>query len=1091
MEAALKEVFNVHRKVVRSLRLQVHETTQERDELKQKLNQTREQIQNAVSKLTEQKCTLRSFILNLKSQEVCICQRTRSSTHGNCVLSPSNKNQDALQVLEQQVNILVQTLSTVSQGLTEVCDIENQCQGEGHVFLSAGDRGQNQGLDRSQGRVRDSSPSDLQNASREKQDQQSHQLGDKHQWLLQPTSDSADRQPEKYQKVLSENRANLKGQQKLEEVENRSVDMQNQQKAPRKETLYRLTEAPGLQRLGDSVTDSVNDDAECQKGVEKKTSALQKSPEPGTKLQLMRNAAKRRRYTEDDGVQKRRRLCTHAMADSKADRCDADADCTVGEQDDTSHNLRSSSAIRRHSHYAGTGSTTPGSRHTTPCIDTGAAPKSREMSEVPPVVYDTQGNSQSFSPAKNVGDEARAADNDSPVTGIPETLGMDLYTSQPEEDAGEETAVSPARCSVPGGDSSCANLHSKERETSGSSHCRTKNSSNTGGAGDGEKCDNVQQQKSKCDGGQQTKRSGEGTSSQGVWPTDSVVFSSAGPRLARRLATEPANTSSLLIDEQQKTQDCLSPVFLTHRNEHGDRSPALFDEGDSDADNDDCIPSSPVTVLSRTLTRRSTQQSATGQKRQTPAVGGVESPEHTAVSPVSPMLLQPSWVTSGGAVTGADPSRSRPQSSAVTPADPSRSRPQSSAVTPADPSRSRPQSSAVTPADPSRSRPQSSAVTPADPSRSRPQSSAVTPADLSRSRPQSSAVTPADPSRSRPQSSAVTPADPSRSRPPSSAPPVKNAVRRKGSQSHTQGVPDNDGMNLRETVSPCPPGNGSARGDPHFSSTTVRTEGAAWNPAPRKKLFKPKAAPALPSADETINPCLLHDGSQDKGRGDKTSEDMPLPSGNPATDEPVSSPGNPTAVCSQLNASMDPAVRLTQYLNDPTQTAGDGELCELSEEEEGDVTLDPRFQRAHLTSGQDVTMMMSLSSSEAYTGGQTSMPLVPAGEVIHPTTAMDLLEDSFDRVPQRKEQSYAYAEVVRKRAERKKLKGFTCQECEKYYGALGLSVGEMRGRMGQCSRHRARQMPPSTPEHFWSIGFPDTQECEERYQISAVKNGQR
>ena len=37
--------------------------------------------------------------------------------------------------------------------------------------------------------------------------------------------------------------------------------------------------------------------------------------------------------------------------------------------------------------------------------------------------------------------------------------------------------------------------------------------------------------------------------------------------------------------------------------------------------------------------------------------------------------------------------------------------------------------------------------------------------------------------------------------------------------------------------------------------------------------------------------------------------------------------------------------------------------------------------------------------------------------------------------------------------------------------------------MQGCSRHRARFAPPNTPEHFWSVDFMDTPECEERGKI--------
>lgn len=49
-----------------------------------------------------------------------------------------------------------------------------------------------------------------------------------------------------------------------------------------------------------------------------------------------------------------------------------------------------------------------------------------------------------------------------------------------------------------------------------------------------------------------------------------------------------------------------------------------------------------------------------------------------------------------------------------------------------------------------------------------------------------------------------------------------------------------------------------------------------------------------------------------------------------------------------------------------------------------------------------------------------------------------------------------------------------------YYQAKGLSEEEIRHQVGDCSRHRAKYVPPQTPEHFWSVDFPDTVECEKR-----------
>lgn len=49
----------------------------------------------------------------------------------------------------------------------------------------------------------------------------------------------------------------------------------------------------------------------------------------------------------------------------------------------------------------------------------------------------------------------------------------------------------------------------------------------------------------------------------------------------------------------------------------------------------------------------------------------------------------------------------------------------------------------------------------------------------------------------------------------------------------------------------------------------------------------------------------------------------------------------------------------------------------------------------------------------------------------------------------------------------------------KWYDAAGLTEEEKKERMKSC-RHRSKFEPTSTPEHYWSIGFPDTEACKER-----------
>ncbi|PWN34045.1 uncharacterized protein FA14DRAFT_116384, partial [Meira miltonrushii] len=48
-----------------------------------------------------------------------------------------------------------------------------------------------------------------------------------------------------------------------------------------------------------------------------------------------------------------------------------------------------------------------------------------------------------------------------------------------------------------------------------------------------------------------------------------------------------------------------------------------------------------------------------------------------------------------------------------------------------------------------------------------------------------------------------------------------------------------------------------------------------------------------------------------------------------------------------------------------------------------------------------------------------------------------------------------------------------CQCCRDYYDAAGPVA--VRPYEDKISRHRDYGPPPSTPEGFWEIGFPDTQ----------------
>ncbi|GLD55070.1 DNA endonuclease RBBP8 isoform X2 [Lates japonicus] len=84
--------------------------------------------------------------------------------------------------------------------------------------------------------------------------------------------------------------------------------------------------------------------------------------------------------------------------------------------------------------------------------------------------------------------------------------------------------------------------------------------------------------------------------------------------------------------------------------------------------------------------------------------------------------------------------------------------------------------------------------------------------------------------------------------------------------------------------------------------------------------------------------------------------------------------------------------------------------------------------------------------------------------------------------------TFAHVAIIRKKDERRKLKGTTCKECEIYYAHLPEE--EKQKKLSSCSRHRFLYVPPCTPENFWEVGFPSTQTCIERGYIREEKNPQ-
>ena len=75
---------------------------------------------------------------------------------------------------------------------------------------------------------------------------------------------------------------------------------------------------------------------------------------------------------------------------------------------------------------------------------------------------------------------------------------------------------------------------------------------------------------------------------------------------------------------------------------------------------------------------------------------------------------------------------------------------------------------------------------------------------------------------------------------------------------------------------------------------------------------------------------------------------------------------------------------------------------------------------------------------------------------------------------------FAYQEVVRKRDERMALPGHDCEECRKFLDAMEAAGGDIDREeiINNCSRHRSKHKPMSTPPHYWTLSFCDSQLSE-------------
>uniref|UniRef100_A0A914X2R6 DNA endonuclease activator Ctp1 C-terminal domain-containing protein n=1 Tax=Plectus sambesii TaxID=2011161 RepID=A0A914X2R6_9BILA len=111
---------------------------------------------------------------------------------------------------------------------------------------------------------------------------------------------------------------------------------------------------------------------------------------------------------------------------------------------------------------------------------------------------------------------------------------------------------------------------------------------------------------------------------------------------------------------------------------------------------------------------------------------------------------------------------------------------------------------------------------------------------------------------------------------------------------------------------------------------------------------------------------------------------------------------------------------------------------------------------------------------------QHASPVVKAPSMQIPSISFINAYDDFE-LPRR--DAPKTGEVVRGKKDRVQLHGFDCVCCKNYYDGLNLSPKSREARINQISRHRAVEMMPLTPEHYWEVDMPDTQECIKRGYI--------
>ncbi|KAI9334911.1 hypothetical protein BDR26DRAFT_866389, partial [Obelidium mucronatum] len=138
---------------------------------------------------------------------------------------------------------------------------------------------------------------------------------------------------------------------------------------------------------------------------------------------------------------------------------------------------------------------------------------------------------------------------------------------------------------------------------------------------------------------------------------------------------------------------------------------------------------------------------------------------------------------------------------------------------------------------------------------------------------------------------------------------------------------------------------------------------------------------------------------------------------------------------------------------------------------------EPKQNNVHPETGSNNSQESLLCEVETSEYQTATKPGSAAKTPSNPTTRFGVKDDSAFKLPTpRAIKPIKYQEVVRDKDERKKLHAVDCPCCSEFYVAAG-HVPPIRelGHFGV----------PDTPEGFWDVGFPTTQEISDRRKSSA------